>query len=246
MRITITVLILVLAACGKDAVSPPPPAIVQLLVADSAPGFWRGDSLNLASLVIGAVNSAGDTVPAPAVTWTVPSGFVRSGTMLRAIREARGTLQALSGTVSADLITTAVSDLSERTWQMEHRCYNSAVVQRGVESPPIGQDSMIRQQFNGVLTYENGDWKDLRATIQADRRVIRFWKDGVIDTVLGTSNVLMIQDTAKAAVYVQNVENLKMISDTPRVYIATWDPAHTTWCESSYTGGGSDFTLREP
>lgn len=237
-----------LSACGRDSIAPPPPpTIVKLLVADSAPGFWRGDSLALSALVTRAINSDGDTVPAPAITWTTPGGFVRTGAQLRATREARGQLVASSPGVPAAVVNvSALDDLTPRRWALEFRCYNSSVVMRGVESPPIGQDSVIRQQFNGTLSYTTGDWKDLRATIQADRRVIRFWRDGVIDTVLGTSAIQIIQDTAKAAVYVTNVENLRMVADTPRVYRAIWNPGHTTWCDSGYLGGGSDFILREP
>lgn len=243
-------LLLVLAACGKDAVSPapppPPPTIVKLIMAKDT-GFWRGGALRLSSLVRGAVNSDGDTVAAPAVAWTLPAGFVRQGDSVLATKEARGALAASVGSVAGSTIATSVTDLSEKTWLVTWRCYNSAVVMRGIENPPIGQDSIIREFLDGSLAYTTSEWSDLRGAITATERVIRFWKDGVIDTTLQIgSSVPMIQDTAKAAVYIPNVENLRMESDTPRAYRSAWVPGHTTWCEAAYVGGGSDFILREP
>jgi len=240
-----------LVGCGTETVGPatippPPPVIVKLIMASDT-GFWRGNALRLSSLVRGAVNSDGDTVVAPAVTWTLPSGFVRQGDSVLSTREARGTLQASVGAISAAMTTTVLTDLSEKTWRIEYRCYNSAVHMRAVENPPIGQDSVIREYLDGALTYTTSQWDDLRGTIAATERVIRFWKDGMVDTTIqSASTVQMVQDTAKAAVYVRNVENLKMESDTPRVYRAAWKYPNTTWCDSGYIGGGSDFILREP
>jgi hypothetical protein len=243
-------LLIVLAACGKDSVSPPPPppppVIVQLIMAPDT-GFWRGSALRLPSLVRGAITDQGDTVAAPAVTWTLPTGFVRQGDSVLAMREARGAFAASVGSVASSTITTSVTDLSEKTWVIAWRCYNNTVIRRDVEDPPIGQDSIVREYLDGTLSYITSEWDDLRGTIAATERVIRFWKDGMIDTTIQSSSSLqMIQDTATAAVYVRNVENLKMESDTPRVYRAAWNSPHTTWCDSGYLGGGSDFILREP
>jgi len=247
MRTTISALTLfALAACGDAAapVNSQPPAIVQLLVADPDTGFWRGSPLTLSGLISGAVNADGDTVAAPAVTWTVPAGFTRVGDQLGAEREARGTLTATAGTLTANIAATAVSDLSTRTWRLDYRCYESTVHMRGIEDPPIGQDSIIRQYFDGSMAYKTSEWDDLRGEIAVSRRFIRFWKDKVVDTTTGNVVIQIIQDTATAQVYVPSVENLRMESDTPRVYRATWNQGHTTWCAGYATG--SDFLLSEP
>lgn len=245
MRFVPAVLLVLVAACHDVVTPPPPPTIVQLLVADTAPGFWRGDSLALASLVVGAVNSDGDTVPAPAITWSEPSGFARTGGAIRAIREARGTLVASSpGVPSTTLQVAALTDLSARTWGSVKRCYSNPNSHRGVEEPPIGIDSALYSSGNGVLEYQNGDWKDLRATLTVDFVSIVFWKDGVVDTVRGSDVMQTAQDTGAAKIYLTSVENLRMEADSPRVYRAQW-LAGSTWC-SGFVGGGSDFILREP
>lgn len=248
MTRSIVLLFALLAACGKDAVAPPPPpppppVIVKLIMAPDT-GFWRGHALGLASLVRGAVNSDGDTVAAPAVTWTLPTGFARQGDSVIATKETRGMLRASFASIADSTGAVAVNDLSVRTWATQKTCYNSVVAHRAVEEPPIGIDSLIYRSTNGSVAYQQTDWKDLRATLTVQHSNIVFWKDGIVDTAIGTDNFPVVQDTARASIYLPGVENLKMEADSPRVYRAAWVQG-STWC-ADFIGGGSDFILREP
>lgn len=243
--------IVAIAACGKDSIAPPvppppppPPVIVKLIMAQDT-GFWRGGAVRLSSLVRGAITNHGDTVAAPAVTWALPAGFVRQGDSVLAIKEARGSLRASFASALDSTATIAVNDLSRRRWAMESRCYNNPNSLRGVENPPIGQDSVIRHSSNGVVVYQAGDFKDLRASLTVDFRAIRFWKDGVVDTITHIDIYPLSQDTARTAIALPSVENFKMEADSPRVYRAAWNGGHSTWC-TDYIGGGSDFILKEP
>lgn len=236
------------AACGDDSRDPiqppPPPTIVKLIMAPDT-GFWRGTALRLSSLVRAAVTDHGDTVAAPAVTWILPAGFVRQGDSVLATTEARGALRASFGSAGDSTATLAVNDLSVRSWTTETRCYNNPNSMRGVENPPIGQDSVLRYGSSGVIAYQAGDWKDRRATLTVSFLAIRFWKDGLVDTTQGTDAYPVTQDTARAAVAMPSVENFRMEADSPRVYRAAWNGGHSTWC-SDYIGGGTDFILKEP
>jgi hypothetical protein len=237
-------------ACGKDPAGvtppPPPPPIVKLIMAPDT-GFWRGGAIRLSSLVRGAVTSHGDTVAAPAVTWVLPAGFTRSGDSLLATREARGTLFASFGSAVSDSTSTAtMDDLSARgTWESEQRCYNSPNGHRGVEDPPIGVDSAIVTQSNGVLTYSDAHWGkgNFKAVITVDARQIRFWKDGVIDTVLGQTAIVATQDTLVIALGSSigpAAAWMKRVADAPLAY--RLDAPGT--CSSDWLGGGSAFILR--
>jgi hypothetical protein len=218
--------------------------IVKLIMAPDT-GFWRGHALRLSGLVRGAVTSNGDTVAAPTVTWSLPSGFVRQGDSVRATKEARGALRASFASATDSTPAIAVTDLSARAWAIETRCYNNPNSMRGVEDPPTGQDSVIRFSTSGTVAYQPGDWKELRATLTVASRAFVFWKDGVVDTVSGTDVYPVVQDTARALISLPSVENFKMEADSPRVYRAAWNGGHSTWC-GDYIGGGSDFILKEP
>jgi hypothetical protein len=243
-----TIVLFALLACGKDAISPPPPppppVIVKLIMAPDT-GFWRGNALRLAGLVRAAVTDRGDTVAAPAVTWTLPAGFVRQGDSVLATKEARGALRAVMATAADSVPTLAVNDLSVRTWTTESRCYNNPNSIRDIENPPIGQDSVLRYGRAGVVVYQVGDWKDRRAMLTVDFMAVRFWKDGLVDTLIHSAAYPVTQDTARAAIAIPGVENFKMEADSPRVYRAAWNGGHSTWC-SDYIGGGTDFVLKEP
>lgn len=244
MRFVPAVLLLTIAACSGDAGGPDhddhrAPAIVKLLVADPDTGFWLGESLTLSSLIVGAVNSDGDTVAAPPVTWTIPAGFVRSGDSLKATREARGSLivtaQPVSASadasfasetapqVSATIQASTITDLASREpWSSEQRCYNSPTAMRDVESPPIGIDSSIITRFNGTMAYSATDWADVfRATISVDELVLVFWKDGVVDTTFNRTAIIAAQDTLAVALG-SNIGSaapwMRRVSDAPIVY----------------------------
>jgi hypothetical protein len=247
MRYAIAIIGL-LAACKDTAAPPPPPPpppmIVKLVMAADT-GFYRGQRLSLAHLIRAAVTDHGDTVAAPAtVTWTIPSGFVREGDSVRATREVRGGLRASVDGAVDSTATIAVTDLAARSWAITSRCYNNPSSIRDVENPPIGLDSVFRYSTSGTLAYQAGDWKDRRATLTVQSGAIRFWKDGLVDTVSGVDAYPVTQDTARAAIAVPSVENFKMEADSPRVYRATWG-AGSTWCHD-FIGGGSDFILKEP
>lgn len=247
MRFVPGLLLIVGVVACKDASAPIPPAtpvIVKLVMAPDT-GFYRGQKLSLAGLIRAAVTDSGDTVAAPAaVTWTIPSGFVREGDSVRATREVRGGLQASVEDALDSTATIAVTDLSARIWGTTSRCYNNPNSMRAVEQPPIGLDSILRYSTSGTLAYQAGDWKDRRATLTVQSGAIRFWKDGLVDTVSDIDVYPVVQDTARAAIAVPSVENFKMEADSPRVYRAAWT-AGSTWCHD-FIGGGSDFILREP
>jgi len=243
------VLILGLAACGKDPVAPPPPpppppAIVKLIMAPDT-GFWRGGALRLSGLVRAAVTDHGDTVAAPAVTWSIPAGFTKQGDSIMAPREARGTLRASFASATDSSVTTSLDDLSARgTWSAEYRCYDSPNAMRNVENPPTGLDSSIVTISNGVLSYSDAHWgKDnFKGVIAVDERGISFWKDGVVDTVFNQTTIVTTQDTLQLALG-SNIGPaapwMKRLSDAPLVY--RLDPPGV--CSSDWRGGGTAYEL---
>jgi len=248
-RYAIVLLALLLAACGKDPIAPPPPPVIIKLIMAQDTGFWRGGAVRLSSLIRGAVTNHGDTVAAPAVTWTLPAGFTRQGDSVLATREVRGELRASFASAADSTATVSVSDLSTRgPWVSESRCYNSPNGMRGVENPPIGVDSAIRTQSNGAAEYTTGDgmWSgEIKLRISIDEQVIRFWKDGVVDTVLSRTAIVASQDTLQLALGSNigpAVPWMKRTSDSPIVY--RLESPGT--CSSDWHGGGSAYELRAP
>lgn len=248
--VVLVVLSALVAACSGDSNGPPaPPTIVSLVVADTNTGFWRSDSLALSTLITGAITDDGDTVDAPALTWTVPAGFHRSGDKLSATREARGQLVASAGgqVPTVPLSVATMDDLSVRgPWSAEHRCYNSPLSHRGVEEPPIGVDSAIVSVSNGQLEYSETEWETVfKMTIAVDERVIRFWKDGVVDTVFNQTAIVAMQDTLSVALG-SNIGSaspwMKRTSESPMIY--RLDPPGI--CGSAWEDGGTAFELRAP
>lgn len=222
--------------------------IAKLIVASTDTGFWFGKSLDLSKLVVGAVTTDGDTVAAPAVTWNVPSGFVQDGYSLKATREARGALVVGVVNVPAvtvEMRTASLTDLAtNRHWRSERRCYDNAVRARSNESPAIGLDSAITLVIGGELTYLTTEWTNIRAEIRGDERHIRFWKDGVIDTVtqIGGALMPMVQDTMTARFMLGSGGQLPAprVSESPLIYRAT---EHT--CEAAFLKGGTPIEIRE-
>jgi hypothetical protein len=181
MRCTLLVVtLLALAACGKDAVSPPPPVIVKLIMAPDT-GFWRGNALRLLSLLRGAVTAAGDTIAAPAVTWSLPAGFIRQGDSVLATREARGALRASLESVTDSTATVAMEDLSApgKVWRGEYRCFG------GTWDATRTTDSVFYLFHEGSVFYSELPWKT--ATYQAVFRfdsvtTIAYLSDGSVVT----------------------------------------------------------------
>lgn len=182
----IILLALVLIACSDSAgpppLPPPPPAIVKLIVTDSQPGFWRGDSLSLAQLVTRAIDAEGDTVAAPAVTWTVPDGFARAGNMVRATREARGPLVvSATGIPSISLTVASMDNLAERAgWSGGYTCYG------GTWDATRTTDTVVYQFHEGSVHYSDAPWAP--GTFQAEFRfdsvtTIAYLSDGSIATI---------------------------------------------------------------
>jgi hypothetical protein len=250
-------LLLIVMACKDPGAPPPPPppAIVKLLVADPDTGFWLGTAISLSGLVTGAVTEDGDTVAAPAVAWTIPAGFVRNGDLLTASREGRGALiaslaqpQPTAGVLgsAANPITTiataAMFDLRVYGWTVEWRCYDSPLSMRGVESPPIGVDSAIISATGDSLSYATTDWADVHLlTLWDQELVIRFWKDGVVDTLRNASAFSFVQDTTRLWIGTNRIlsdPGLRRVSSDPLIY--RLNPPGLC---SSWRGGGTEFAL---
>jgi len=245
-NVTVSALLFVIAACGKDAIAPPTPHVVKLIMASDT-GFWRGQKLSLAGLAR-AVMDNGDTVAAPAVSWTLPGGFTQQSDSLLGAHEARGAIHAsIAGTAVSDSLGIAtLDDLSAKgTWSSQHVCYNSPNGRRGTENPPIGVDSAIVVRSNGVLTYSDANWGkgNFKAVIAVDERVISFWKDGVVDTTFGQTTIVATQDTLMLALG-SNIGSaapwMKRTSDAPLTYHLD-APGE---CSSDWQGGGTAYDLK--
>lgn len=258
MRHTLALVVL-LAACS-DSSGPPsqPPVIVKLVVASDT-GFWRGAGLQLSTLVTGAITAEGDTIAAQGVAWTVPSGFTQSGDDLTAIREARGALVATIGPVTASIRAAALDDLSTAAgWSATWRCYNSTVHMRGIEHPPIGLDSIIGRQSNGAVTYTETRWSDvMQISMAVDEEIIRFWKDGVTDTVHNRTAIPAMQDTLSVALGTNvgpAARWMKRVAESPIMYrldapgtcSGDWVGADGRHDAANPNDGGTAFELRAP
>lgn len=238
----VVVALFALVACGKDSVAPPPPppppVIVSLVMAKDT-GFWRGQKLSLAQLVRGAVNSDGDTVAAPAVTWTLPSGFVRQGDSLLAVREARGTLRASFGVASDSTATVSMDDLSApgKVWSGGYRCYG------GTWDATRTSDTVIYLFHAGVVHYVVAPWKE--GTYQADFAFdsvtqIAHLSDGSVDTLTtGIQHTWFQQDTLSLSVIASSdTVPMRKTVDAPNRYSAEaaictistgWQKDGTAW-----------------
>jgi hypothetical protein len=192
-----------IAACGKDAVSPPPPppppVIVKLIMASDT-GFWRGQKISLAQLVRGAINSNGDTVAAPAVTWTIPSGFAREGDSLVATHEARGQLRASFGVVSDSTATVSMDDLAApgKVWNGGYRCYG------GAWDATRTTDTVVYSFHSATVLYSVAPWREgaYQASFAFDSVTqIAYLSDGTVDTVkTGVQRAYFQQDTLSLSV----------------------------------------------
>jgi hypothetical protein len=244
MRHIVAALVL-LAACGKDSVSPPPPppppppVIVKLIMAPDT-GFWRGSALRLPGLVRGAVTDQGDTVAAPAVTWTLPTSFVRQGDSVLATREARGALRASFGsTVLDSTVTATMDDLSApgKVWSGGYRCYG------GTWDATRTTDTVIYMFHSGVVHYSVAPWKD--AAYQADFAFdsvtqVAYLSDGSVDTVTtGIQHTWFQQDTLSLSVIASSdTVPMRKPVDEPNRYTAEaaictvgtgWQKDGTAW-----------------
>lgn len=257
---------LLVLACGDSPAElepepepDPDPVIVELLVAEPDTGFWLGEGLDLSTLVTGAVTEDGDTIPPPELTWTASAGFELGDDSVRASREARGILAAsvpdpatsiaadlaTAKTTSAEIQMATVTDLSlEGPWSSRQVCYDSPVAMRDAEDPPIGLDSVRVIRSGGVAEYSETDWADVhRITVSSmNEEIVRWWKDGVADTVSGITGEVVLQDTLAVAfgTSIGADDWMTQISDDPVVYRLA--PPGT--CNGSdFQGGGTAFEL---
>lgn len=141
-------------ACGDFGPGKVDPVIVKLVMVSDT-GFWRGEKLSLTHLVRAAVTSAGDTVPAPAVTWQIPNSFIRQGDSIWTTRESRGALRASLGNVVDSTETATMENLATpgKIWRGGYRCYG------GTWDATRMTDSMIYQFHEGTVSYSALPWK---------------------------------------------------------------------------------------
>lgn len=252
-------------ACGEPTTPVPPPAgsaIVKLLVADPDTGFWLGGSISLSSLVTGAVTEDGDTIPAPPVTWSIPAGFVRTGDLLTATREARGALvpsisapasvsktaagTSHAGAVSASIQISSLDNLATRRWGYEYRCYSGKDAQGNLVT-----DSTWVTMYGGEISYDVTPWPGVfYAFVRPDsQRVIHAWAGGAVDTLINrnASQQILVQDTLATGLYLRGdttgvaAQWTRRVSDSPVIYRLDAPGV----CPSATWASGSAFELRE-
>jgi len=240
------VLLVLLVGCGKEAIAPPPPAIVKLIMVQDT-GFWRGGAVRLSSLVRGAITDHGDTVAAPAVTWSLPAGFAKQGDSILATREARGGVRAtLSGTVLDSTTAASMDDLSAngKLWTGGYRCYG------GAWDATRTTDSVIYGFYQGAVFYSQAPWKG--GLYQAEFRFdsvseISYLSDGTVDTLAlrpnGGERHYFQQDTGSLRFIASDADTIAMQRPIDTKYVSATAVCTTA---SGWQKDGTPWELTTP
>lgn len=198
MRRLLTALtVLLFAACGGDSPTGMEPGgeIVDLVLDADSITFVQG-GVDLTESLYG-VTSEGDTVYNPdGVTFDLPAGFTRDGDVLRATREASGTVVAeLNPADSVQMRAVQHLD-SLAPWSFGLRCYYDTGESR---RPSDGEwhrvDSLIYTASIDSVGYVD---KPHHVPIRGygSGTAYYYWDDGVVDTARYDGSVYSVEQSA--------------------------------------------------
>jgi hypothetical protein len=211
-----------------------PEAPATLTLATDTARTWLGVGIDLAPLVFRVADRFGNPVPNAPLGFAVTADWSLADDFTWSTDERYGTATVTAAPATATVTLVALRDLRRTPWVVSYACRDAAMVGRGTGAPE-GLDSLLASGPAGILYrtdpgFQVGVGGAYQLTVPLT--MVRFWGDGVVDTVTAGDEALVVESQAPGTLALRRPSGLP-IGDM------AWNP----WA-NEYVGGpfcSSDF-----